>query len=230
MADEKIFSDDFEERVKNLKTTEYRNEDYVPPEPDPTADVSTNPLDYSVPHKFMWMFRGVPMGQTNGHEMPVISLPPEAQHALAVHMELLGMEHNPDKQIIYSLPPEAGPDNPLNPGRWVRKKVYDEERAKLADMPGPEDDINLDDIGFSSEQLAGVELEHLEALSRIVDAAKMEKIKQNQADAHVTDTSKPADGSQSADSTTDDNTSGDDSSNPENASESLNEEGDDSDD
>jgi hypothetical protein len=75
------------------------------------------------------------MGSLDGVEIPPINIPPECQHAFAVHLKLCGFEHNPDKQVIVHFKPVAGDDTAMNPGTWVRKSdIADDDLDKISPM------------------------------------------------------------------------------------------------
>lgn len=142
-----------------------------PPQEEP--EVSINAQDYPLPHKYMHFLRGIPMGKHQDVEIPPINIPPECQHALAVHLELCGFEHNPDKQVIVHLKPELGDDTPMNPGTWVRKSEVpngDETLISTGSIPMPEPD------------LTALAPEHLDALEAAVKKAKIAKEMVAQAD------------------------------------------------
>lgn len=141
--------------------------------PGPEETVSINPQDYQVPHKFMWAIRGIPMGSHDGVEIPAINIPPECQHAFAVHLELCGFEHNPEKQVIVHMKPELGDDTPMNPGRWVRKSdVPAEDVDKISPLATvlPEPDLSMFDV------------EHLDAFEAAIKKAKIARQMAAQAD------------------------------------------------
>ena len=85
------------------------------------------------PHKWMKFVRGVPMGEG----LPSMNLPPEAQNALARHLEAVGFEHNPEKQTLKHRAPDQGPDISINPGTWV--PINEEELVtQAATLPVPD--------------------------------------------------------------------------------------------
>lgn len=142
--------------------------------PDAPAEpeVSINAQDYPVPHEFMWVMRGVPMGKHGDVEIPPINIPPECQHAFAVHLELCGFEHNPEKQVIVHLKPEQGDDTPMNPGKWVRKsEVPAEEEHTISTMSSAvEPDLSM------------LNIEHLDILEAAIQKAKIAQKMAAQAD------------------------------------------------
>lgn len=101
------------------------------------------------PHKYMWAIRGIPMGKG----MPSMNLPPEAQNAIAQHLEDCGFVHDPDRQKIKHVAPAMGPDISINPGTWVSVDAPD----PVTGTPSPElDEIDL--TGTHPDQLRAMEL------------------------------------------------------------------------
>lgn len=161
------------EQPKQTPITEYRNRNFVPPETPAQEEVSINPQDYPLPHKYMWAMRGVPMGSHQGIEVPPINIPPECQHAFAVHLELCGFVHDPEKQVIVHVKPIAGDDTPMNPGTWVRASSV-EDPSTISAVPSAMAEDSMD--------LSGMDREHLEALERVIQRAKINQDMAAQAD------------------------------------------------
>ena len=158
MSDEPVY--EYRNTPENEKEVKARL-GITPPSDEP--EVSINAQDYPVPHEFMWVMRGVPMGKHGDVEIPPINIPPECQHAFAVHLKLCGFEHNPEKQVIVHIKPEVGDDTPMNPGKWVRK----------SDVP-PEDEHTISSATSAIEpDLSMLDKEHLVVLEAAIQKAKI---------------------------------------------------------
>lgn len=156
---------------------------------------------YVMPHKYLPLVRGIPIRDHTkpaavSSKLPPMSLPIEAQNSFAYHLEMVGLVHVDDllklanesgyihiddlpPVYLKHLKPVEGPDIQLNPGTWVPASTITEEEIENDEVSSMVDEV---EIPIDIETASAAELE---ALERVLRAARIDKIRRYNVDAQV---------------------------------------------
>lgn len=129
----------------NIPVEPFVNEDYVPPEEKQfkTEDDYLSVYPGDMEHPLQYMFRAVPRGAGR----PPMNFDPTEQKLLAIHMERMGVQINPELATIQYKMPDNGPAVSFNPGSWVDINL---------DLGEQDLDGTIDLTGVPPEQLAAI--------------------------------------------------------------------------
>ena len=146
----------------------YVNKSYVPPVDRPFRAEDDILAEYpgDSEHPLQYIFRAVPRGAGR----PPMNFDPTEQKLLAIHLERLGVQINPELVEIQYKMPDHGPEVSFNPGSWVDINV---------DLGDQNVDGTIDLTGVPPVELSSIEA-----------AAQRERIRQArllEADPIVTD-------------------------------------------
>lgn len=152
----------------NIPVVPFTNDEYVPPVERPfrTEDDILAEYPGESEHPLQYIFRAVPRGKGR----PPMNFDPTEQKLLAIHLERLGVQINPELVEIQYKMPDHGPEVSFNPGSWVDVNIDLGEQ----DVTG-----SIDLTGVPPVELASIEA-----------AAQRERIRQArllEADPIVTD-------------------------------------------
>lgn len=152
----------------NIPVVPFTNDEYVPPVEQPfrTEDDILAEYPGETEHPLQYIFRAVPRGKGR----PPMNFDPTEQKLLAIHLERLGVQVNPELTEIQYKMPDHGPEVSFNPGSWVDINI---------DLGEQDVDGTIDLTGVPPVELASIEA-----------AAQRERIRQArllEADPIVTD-------------------------------------------